>query len=59
MSPSRTSLPRAARWLFRSVGPASVVAVGWLLSQGRFRGVAEQGTLEPLIDEALRKPAPR
>ena len=24
-----------------------------------YAGVAEQGTLEPLIDEALRKPAPR
>src|SRR5215813_11434771 len=41
MSPSRTSLPRPVRWLFRSVGPVSVVAVGWLLSQGRFRGVAD------------------
>jgi diguanylate cyclase (GGDEF)-like protein len=34
-------MPRAARWLFRSIAPASVLAVAWLLAQGRLRGVAD------------------
>jgi hypothetical protein len=34
-------MPRAARWLFRSIGPASVLAVAGLLAQGRLRGVAD------------------
>ena len=34
-------MPRPVRWIFRSIGPASVLAVGWLLAQGRLRGVAD------------------
>ncbi|HET9035358.1 MAG TPA: diguanylate cyclase, partial [Myxococcaceae bacterium] len=41
MSPRPARMPRPARWFLRSIGPASVVAVGWLLAQGRFRGVAD------------------
>src|SRR4029450_13264276 len=41
MSPRPARIPRPARWFLRSIGPASVVAVGWLLAQGRFRGFAD------------------
>src|SRR5690348_16280273 len=41
MSPRPVRMPRAARWLFRSIGPVSVVAVGGLLAQGRLRGIAD------------------
>ncbi|MGZ6081076.1 MAG: sensor domain-containing diguanylate cyclase, partial [Myxococcaceae bacterium] len=41
MSPRPARMPRAARWLFRSLAPASVLAVAWLLGQGRLRGVAD------------------
>ena len=34
-------MPRAVRWIFRSIAPGSVLAVAWLLAQGRLRGVAD------------------
>ncbi|HZX42275.1 MAG TPA: diguanylate cyclase, partial [Myxococcaceae bacterium] len=41
MSPRPAWMPRSARWLFRSIGPASVLAVAWLLAKGRLRGIAD------------------
>jgi diguanylate cyclase (GGDEF)-like protein len=41
MSPRPARIPRPARWFLRFIGPASVLAVAWLLALGRLRGVAD------------------
>jgi diguanylate cyclase (GGDEF)-like protein len=41
MSPRPARLPRSARWILRSIGPASVAAVALLLAEGRLRGIVD------------------